>query len=89
METFSHSHELLLEIVLKINETESPLGGWEETGESLLFAQIKTQVILNNLYQHVTHKPPCNGQEAAAEYFLFLPPYRRQTGARIRIKRTG
>lgn len=43
--------------------------------------QIKTLVIAGNLLLWVTHNPVWSRQEAAAEYFLFLPPCRRQTGA--------
>lgn len=43
--------------------------------------QIKTVVIAANLEPRVTHRPSADRQEAAAEYFLFLPPCRRQTGA--------
>lgn len=43
--------------------------------------QIKTLVIAGNLLLRVTHNPLRSRQEAAAEYFLFLPPCRRQTGA--------
>ncbi len=49
-------------------------------------AQIKTQVTVGNLRPRVTHNPLWSRQEAAAEYFLFLPPCRRQTGATLGIK---
>lgn len=45
--------------------------------------QIKTRVTVGNLRLRVTHNPLRSRQEAAAEYFLFLPPCRRQTGATL------
>lgn len=46
----------------------------------------QTQVTVGNLRLRVTHKSQRSRQEAAAEYFLFLPPCRRQTGATLGIK---
>lgn len=55
-------------------------------GTQAVCAQFKTQVTAGNLQPHVTYNPPRSRQEAAAEYFLFLSPCRRQTGATLGMK---
>lgn len=69
---------------MRMDEAERPQGG--VPAAEAVCAQIKTQVTVGNLRPRVTHNPPRSRQEAAAEYFLFLPPSRRQTGATLGIK---
>lgn len=67
-----------------MDETQRSQGG--APAAKAVCEQIKTQMTVGNLQPHVTHNPLRSRQEAAAEYFLFLPPCRRQTGATLGIK---
>lgn len=65
--------------VLRMDEADKPLGG----SSSLFVHRLRLTLVTVFDLMHVTHNPPRNRQEAAAEYFLFLPSCRRQTGATL------
>lgn len=66
--------------VLRVKEAEGP------QGETQAVCAVLTQVMVGSVPPCVTHDPRRSRQEAAAEYFLFLPLCRRQSGATLRIK---